>query len=58
VGTTAPNYSLKRTLRISQLNGLDCATGRSTSPLRAGAILFKRAPIFIAFRALQALLAS
>src|SRR6202047_4456050 len=37
--TTTPNYSLSRTLRIRQPNGLDFSTVSSTSPLRAVAIL-------------------
>jgi hypothetical protein len=45
-------FAQLRTLRIIQLNGLARSTDRSISPFRAGAILTKRATIFMRFREL------
>jgi hypothetical protein len=44
-----------RTRRISQLNGLDSATGSSISPLRAATILVNARELFMKFRELKSL---
>ena len=46
----AHSFAQLHTRRISQLNGLNCSTGSSISPLRAAAILPK---IFMTFRELR-----